>query len=121
MKDLVKLFDALEGKFGFLEGDINWEGIQNVALNLRGQQLFIDYYENPDLVRKLVDLIASTIIQFLNFLDAKTGTTSISVNRIVRRDDARLHLHSNCTVALISKEMYREFLLPYDRMLCAKF
>jgi uroporphyrinogen-III decarboxylase len=117
----LKLFQALEQKFGYLEGDINWEGIQNVALNLRGQQLFIDYYTNPDLAKKLLDTVANTIIQFLEFMNSKTGTTSISVNRIVQKVDSRIHLHSNCTVTMISADTYRDFLLPYDQMLSEKF
>ena len=90
MVDLIKLFDALEKRFGYLEGDINWEGIQNVAMNLRGQQLFLDYYMNPDIVRKLFDYIVSATMQFLEFMREKTGTTSISVNRIVNKVNSKL-------------------------------
>ena len=121
MMDLLKLMDSLYQKFGYLEGDINWEGVQNVALNLRGQQLFLDYYENPEIVKKLLDTVASTITQFLNFMVVRTGSTSVSVNRIVRLVNRRINLHSNCTVTMTSEEFYRKFLLKYDRMFSQTF
>lgn len=121
MQDLLKLFKTLEHKYGYLEGDINWEGVQNVALNLRGQQLFIDYYMNPEMAKKLLATVAETIIQFLEFMISKTGTTSISVNRIVRLVDPKINLHSNCTVTMISEEIYRNFLMQYDRQMAARF
>lgn len=121
IKDLSKMFDALEKRFGYLEGDINWEGVQNVALNLRGQQFFIDYYNNPELARKILDTVATTIVQFLDFMEAKTASTSISVNRIVRKVDSSLHLHSNCSVVMISADNYKDHLLQYDRMLSEKY
>jgi uroporphyrinogen-III decarboxylase len=121
IQDLIKMFDTLQNKFGYLEGDINWEGIQNVALNLRGQQLFIDYLMNPELAKKLLDTVYNTIVQFLEFMKTKTNTTSISVNRIVQKVDPEIHLHSNCTVTMISADNYREFLFPYDKKLSEKF
>jgi hypothetical protein len=42
---LIAMMNALEKQYGFLEGDVNWEGLQNVALNLR-LAAFADYYEN---------------------------------------------------------------------------
>ncbi len=121
IQDLIDLMEKLEKKYGYLEGDINWEGVQNVALNLRGHQLFIDYYMNPDLCRKLFDIVSRTIIQFLEFMILKTGTTSVSVNRIVGKVDPKLHLHSNCTLTMISPETYGEYLARYDELLSRKF
>ena len=40
---------------------MNWEGVQNVALNLRGPQLFTDYYDNPALARRLLDISAQLL------------------------------------------------------------
>ena len=121
MVDLINLIDKLEKQFGYLEGDINWEGVQNVALNLRGQQLFIDYYTDPDLAIKLLDIVYYTIIQFLDFIFAKTGSSSISVNRIVGKVKPDLFLHSNCTISLVSADFYKEFLFHYDKKLSERF
>ena len=114
---LIALMDALEAQYGFVEGDVNWEGVQNVALNLRGQQLFVDYYENPALARRLLDASAQTIAAMAAYVRRRTGSNSVAVNRIVGAVDRRISLHSNCTVAMISARTYRQYLLDYDRRL----
>ncbi len=116
---LIRLMDVLEARFGHLEGDVNWEGVQNVALNLRGQQLFLDYYDNPALARRLLDVAARTISAMAGYVRQRTGTSSLSVNRIVGPVDPRISLHSNCTVTMVSAAVYREFLLDHDRQLAA--
>ncbi len=112
---LIALMDALETQYGPLEGDVNWEGVQNVALNLRGPQLFLDYYENPVLARRLLGVCVQTIAAMAAYVRRRTGSSSVAVNRIVGAVDSRISLHSNCTVAMISARTYREYLLDYDR------
>jgi Uroporphyrinogen decarboxylase (URO-D) len=121
MQELLRMIDQLEQKFGYLEGDINWEGVQNVALNLRGQQLFLDYLTNPQLAINLLEVVNDTIIQFLEFMRQRIGSTSLSVNRIIRQVEPALALHSNCTVTMISPDQYRQFLFKYDRQMSEKF
>jgi hypothetical protein len=116
---LIDLMDALEAKFGHLEGDVNWEGVQNLALNLRGSQLFLDYFDNPALARRLLDVAERTISAMAAYIRRRTGTNSISVNRIVGPVDSRISLHSNCTVTMVSAAAYHEYLLEYDRRLAA--
>jgi hypothetical protein len=117
---LIGLMDALEARHGRLEGDVNWEGVQNVALNLRGQQLLLDYYENPALARRLLDVVARTLEAMAGYVRRRTGTTSTAVNPIVAAVDPRVSLHSNCTVAMVSAATYGEFLLEHDRWLAAR-
>lgn len=114
---LIALMDALEAQYGTLEGDVNWEGVQNVALNLRGQQLFLDYYEKPALARRLLDVVAQTLSAMAAFVRRRTGSNSVAVNRIVGAVDSHISLHSNCTVAMISARTYRQYLLDHDRRL----
>ena len=117
MNKILELAKALKEKFWYVEGDINWEGIQNVAIDLRGQELFMDYYDNPKIVRRLFDVIAETIIESTKIIRDLTNTTSISVNTIVDKVDPNINLHSNCSVQMISPETYTEYLLDYDRRL----
>jgi uroporphyrinogen-III decarboxylase len=114
MRETIAMMDALEAKFGYLEGDVPWDGLHNVALDLRGQQLFLDYYDNPELVHHLFDVVARTIYVVADYVRQRTGTNSISLNRIVASVDPRLNLHSNCSVQMISKATYEEFVLPYE-------
>jgi hypothetical protein len=120
MDKTIALMDALEAEFGYLEGDIPWDGLQNVALDLRGQKLFLDYYDNPDLVHHLFGVIARTIYLVASYVRDRTGTNSISLNRIVASIDPRLNLHSNCSVKMISREMYERYLLPYECWLAGR-
>jgi len=114
---LIALMDGLQAQYGTLEGDVNWEGVQNVALNLRGPQLFVDYYENPALARRLLDVVARTLTAIAAYVRCRTGSNSIAVNRIVGAVDPHISLHSNCTVAMISARTYRQYLLNYDRQM----
>lgn len=117
MNDIVQMMDYFENKFGYIEGDLNWSGIQNIALDLRGQELFIDYYENPELVEHLFTVISETLIKFVKYIRGRTGTTSISVNPFVRHFLPSVNLHSNCSVTMISNEIYEKYLLKYENLL----
>jgi uroporphyrinogen-III decarboxylase len=94
--------------------------VQNVALDLRGQQLFLDYYDNPKLVHHLFEVIARTIFLVADYVRSRTGTSSITLNRIVASIDPRLNLHSNCSVQMISRSTYEEYLLPYETWLAER-
>jgi uroporphyrinogen-III decarboxylase len=120
MLETVALMDDLEAEFGYLEGDIPWDGVQNIGLDLRGQQLFLDYYDNPKLVHHLFDVIARTTYQVAAYVRQRTGTSSISLNRIVASVDPRINLHSNCSVQMISRRTYEELLLPHERWLAER-
>lgn len=115
--ELIRLMDILEGQYGFIEGDFNWSGIQNIALDLRGQQLFIDYFENPQIVKHLFDIISKTLVEFVKYVKGRTGTSSLSVNPFVKHFKPSVNLHSNCSVTMISAETYDKFLLEYERYL----
>ncbi|MCX6224938.1 MAG: hypothetical protein NTV01_09375 [Bacteroidia bacterium] len=113
-KKLLKLQEKLKSKYGYLTGDINWGGVLNIALDLIGEQVFTDFYINPDETKKQFGLIAEVIEQFVTGIASLTGTTSISVNRNVRHIEKSVFLHSECTHTMISTEQYEEFLMQVD-------
>ncbi len=117
MNKIISLMDKLEEEYGYVEGDINWQGLLNVALDLRGQMFLMDYYTNPKLVEHLLDIIYETTIKAVNIIRNRTKTSSLSVNRIVGAVDDKINLHSNCSVAMISKDTYDEFHLDYEKKL----
>jgi len=63
---------------------------------------------------RLFDLIAELIIQVAGYVRQRTGTCSVSVNRMVYHVDPSLFLHANCTVQMISPDIYRQMLLPVE-------
>ena len=113
-KKVLQLTEALKKRHGRVTGDINWGGILNLAMDLRGEAIFMDMMMSPDEVNDYFKGIAQVIEQFTNFLTAETGTTSISVNRGVRHLPKPVFLHSECSHTMISAEDYETFLLPFD-------
>jgi len=112
---LRRLMDALKTKFGYLAGDVNWAGLLNLALDLRGQDIFLDMLDRPGEVRMFIGKIAAVIERFTSEIERETGTTSISVNRTVRHIRGPVFLHSECALTMISTAHYEEFILPHDR------
>lgn len=117
LNKLLSMMDELENEYGYLEGDVNWEGLQNVAIDLRGEQFLLDYLINPKLANHLLDIIYKTTLELVKLISSRTKTSSISVNRIVEKVNPKINLHSNCSVTMISKDTYEEFLLPYEKKL----
>jgi hypothetical protein len=112
---LKRLTEDLKRAHGRVVGDVNWGGVLNLALDLRGQDIFLDMLDRPEPVRVLFGRIAAIIDRFTSFVESKTGTTSISVNRTVRHLPGPVFLHSECALTMISSEHYRSFLMPFDR------
>ncbi|MDR0582962.1 MAG: hypothetical protein LBG57_01235 [Treponema sp.] len=106
--------EALKTKFGYVTGDVNWSGILNLAIDLRGQELFIDMNEDQEETAAFFSSIADMIEKFTDGMQESANSTSISVNRTVSRLDAPVLLHSECSLTMISEDMYREYLQAYD-------
>jgi hypothetical protein len=113
-QDFQKLSDALKSRYGRVCGDVNWSGILNIALDLRGQDVFMDMHTTPDDVTQSFGRIANVIERFVETVERWTGTSSISVNRNVRHFEKPLFLHSECSHTMISVEFYEKFLMPSD-------
>lgn len=113
-KNVLKLAESLKSKYGHVTGDINWGGVLNIAMDLRGENIFLDMMMTPDETKAYFGSIAAVIDKFTNYLEIETGTTSISVNRGVRHLQKPVLLHSECSHTMISAEDYEEFLLPFD-------
>ena len=114
IKRLNKLVGELKNRYGYLCGDINWGGVLNVALDLRGDEMLTDMMLRQDETAKYFNDIAAVIEKFIKYVQALTGTTSISVNRIVKHINPEIFLHSECTHTMISEDLYEQFLLPID-------
>ncbi len=113
-RELQQMTGAMKQRFGYVVGDINWQGVLNVALDLRGEEIFIDILLHPNRARRIFSAVTETIKQFATYIKKETGTTSISVNRSIRLMKPELNLHSNCSVIMISVDTYRQMLLEHD-------
>jgi hypothetical protein len=113
-KRLENLIDKLRTKYNYLTGDINWGGILNIAMDIRGDSIMTDLLINPEEVKYYFSSISKLILKFTKSIEELTGTSSISVNRNVRHFNKPVFLHSECSHTMISENDYEEFLLPFD-------
>jgi methanogenic corrinoid protein MtbC1/uroporphyrinogen-III decarboxylase len=111
LTEITKQIDFLKDKYGKVAGDINVTGVQNLALKIRGDQLYYDYYENPELCHHLLKICTESIIQLFKFIYKITGTGAMDVTPMC---DPRLFVVPNCTVEQVSLKAYEEFILDYD-------
>ncbi len=108
------LFETLKTRYGSVCGDVNWSGVLNLALDVRGQELFLDMLDEPDAVGKGFQQLAQVLERFATGVQAETGTSSVSVNRQVHHFKHPVFLHSECSNTMISAEDYERFILPID-------
>jgi len=113
-KRTEKLFDALRERHGGLLGDINWGGVINVALDLRGAAIFLDMYDRPDEVHRFLGQIAEVMDRFTQMVCHATGTTSITGNRNVRHIAEPVFLHCECANVMISTDDWEKYFMPFD-------
>jgi hypothetical protein len=113
-KDFLNLTESLKSTYGYLTGDVNWGGVLNIAMDLRGEQIMTDMLMKPDEVKGYFNSIAVVIERFTNHVASLTGTTSISVTRSVRHLPLPVFLHSECSHTMISCDDYEQFLMPID-------
>lgn len=114
MDRLIADMDVLEKQFGYVVGDINVGGVFNTALELRGHQLFVDMLEDKELLEHLFAVVTETEIAVAEYVRARTGTTSVAVNRSIINVDSRIFIESNCSVQMISPALYRRRLLHWQ-------
>lgn len=109
-----RLRDQLKARFGRVTGDINWGGVLNLAMDLRGQEIFLDMVDDAERMKAQFLKLAEVLDRFTTGIEAETGSSSISVNRNVRHFRAPVFLHSECSHTMISEKDYEEFLMPID-------
>jgi uroporphyrinogen-III decarboxylase len=114
MKEMLAQIDHMKSKYGRVGGDINTTGVQNLALKLRGDELYIDYYEDPEFSHRLLKFCAACIIDLWQLVYPITGTGAMDVTPMC---DPAVYCVPNCTVEQISGGTYEEYGLPYDNML----
>jgi uroporphyrinogen-III decarboxylase len=111
MTEWIKQIDYLKKKYGKVIGDISTTGIQNLALKIRGDELYIDYFENPDLCHHLLRICTECVKSVFEFNYKTTGTGAVDVTPMA---DPRIAVIPNCTEEQISNNIYETFLLQYD-------
>ena len=110
----LKSAQALATRFGYVQGDVNWGGLLNIALDLRGQTFLTDLFDEPEQAERFLSAIAAVVERFTERVAAASGSTSVSVNRNVRHIRQPVYLHSECSHVMISVGLYQRFLMGFD-------
>lgn len=114
LNDLIAQMDSLEAEWGYLVGDLNTDGLLNAAYHLYGADLFADFHNAPQRVRRLLEMIGELIVDVAGYIRQRTGSCSVAVNRMVERVDRQLFLHANCSVPMVSPKSYQALQLPIE-------
>jgi uroporphyrinogen-III decarboxylase len=120
MNEIIHQMDILEAEWGYVVGDMNTDGLLNAAYHFYGQDLFVDFYEAPDRVARFLDTIGELIVDVALYIRERTGSCSISVNRMVGRVNPSLFFHANCSVQMISPASYRQMQLPVEQRMAGR-
>lgn len=116
-----KQIDWLLEKYGRVETYVNLMGVQNIAMDIMGQDLFLAYYTDEDEIRALLNEIYIISRDVGKRFRALSKDNSGGVTAIVRDVLPECFLISNCSVEMISNELYEDFLLSIDQKLAADF
>lgn len=111
-QSILKQVDWIARNEGKVYGFMNWQGVLNNAQRIRGQELFMDFYMNPEAVKNLLDCVCTTMIEAAKILQQKQRESGIEFT---------FFTVSNCLVNMLSPELYNEFILPFDRKIAKAF
>ena len=111
----------LQQEYGTVESHINLMGVQNIAMDILGQDLMLAYYDDPDNLHILLQSITSCLRDVGKRLKEVSGNISAGVTAIINKSHPETYLTSNCSCEMIPQALYEEFLLQYDIQLSKEF
>ena len=111
-RQLSSQMDLIAKRWGKIHGYLNYQGIMNVAVKLRGSELFMDMIDEPESVKLFFKHIADTILQVSKRVQKRQRNSGFAINLLSM---------SNCTVSMVSPGQYREFILPLDSKLSEEY
>ncbi len=116
-----KQIDYLLSHYGHVETYVNLQGVQNIAMDIMGQDVMTAYYSAPDEVDELLQKITDLQIAVGKRYYALSDDISGGVTAIVRQTRPEVYLTSNCSVEMVSNKLYEEHLLAFDQQLADAF
>lgn len=113
--------DYLQKTYGYVESHLNLSGVQNLALDLRGQELFSDYYDEDSPAEHLLNVACETMLEAGRRLMRYSPNLSGGVTNILTHVRPQNFCTGNCTVEMVSRSIYEKYLLPFDNRLSDAF
>jgi hypothetical protein len=110
--DLFRQMERIAERWGRVHGYLNYQGILNVALKVRGNDLFMDFFDDPDFSRRLFSHVSETIKTLSKRVQARQRASGFPVDLLSM---------SNCVMSMVSPAQYEEFILPLDNALSLEY
>ena len=108
----MEQLDWIEQGEGQILGFINPQGILNNAQRLRGETIFQDMMESPELCTHLFDCIYQTMTDAVDRIHERQAKSGV---------DITFFTVSNCLVNMVSAKHYAELLLPWDQKIGERY
>ena len=86
-------------------GELGFEGVINIAHKLRGEEMFMDMIQKPDLIHHVFEVVYQTIDNVVHLIREWQNPDHIKPTCFV---------NCNCLINIISAKMYRQQLLEFD-------
>jgi hypothetical protein len=112
VEDIFRQMDMIEQQWGVIHGYLNWQGVLNNAFNLRGQEVFLDMIDKPELVRRFFTVIAEVMIELASRIQERQRASGFDIDQFSV---------SNCVMNMISPQSYAEFIRPLDTRIAQSF
>ena len=112
VENLLWQMDVIEREAGKIHGYLGWQGVLNNAFNLRGQEIFVEMIDQPELAQRFFALITDVMVTLMRLVQARQRQSGFSINQ----GDV-----SNCVMNMISPRTYSKFLFQYDEQIAEGF
>ena len=83
VENLMNQMDIMHKKWGKITGFENFQGILNNAFHLRGQDIFMDIFEDPDFVHHFFDILCQVMIGISKMVQEKQRSSGFNVDQFV--------------------------------------
>lgn len=111
-RELLAQVAGMVGRGVPITGDLNWQGVLNIAFHLRGQEIFVDMVDRPEWAERLFGVISETIIGLARRVQKMQRDSGFEIDYMCV---------SNCTVNMVSPRMYAQTLRPFDEKIACVF
>jgi len=112
VEKLMAQVDTIAARYGTVYGDLNWQGVLNLGFHLRGQQIFLDMADRPELAERLFATITDVIIGLARMVQERQRRSGFPIDYMCV---------SNCTVNMVSPAAYGRMLLAHDARIADAF
>ena len=97
-RELMGQMDCIAERWGKISGYLNYQGVLNNALRLRGQDIFLDMYDDPEFVHHLFRHITETMIAVAKAVQKRQRESGFFID---------LFSCSNCVMNLFCRTINR--------------